>query len=99
MAIYRRWSGYRSGDANDVKLGAFCVSEPDAGSTCRTYAHERIYDEANDEQVLNGTVHGSPTASPMCTSSLLQSTPSWGTWPSIVCDSSEHKGLSQGRST
>jgi acyl-CoA dehydrogenase len=38
-----------------VKLGAFCVSEPDAGSDVSSLRTHAVYDEAKDEWVLNGT--------------------------------------------
>ena len=41
--------------ADDVKLGAFCVTEPDAGSDVSSLRTRAVYDEANDEWVLNGT--------------------------------------------
>ncbi|HTA10533.1 MAG TPA: acyl-CoA dehydrogenase family protein, partial [Streptosporangiaceae bacterium] len=49
------WLPQMFGSPGDVKLGAFCSSEPDAGSdvgAIRTRAH---YDEAADEWVINGT--------------------------------------------
>ena len=49
------WVPQCYGDANDVKLGAFCVSEPDAGSDVSNLRTRAVYDEANDEWVLNGT--------------------------------------------
>jgi alkylation response protein AidB-like acyl-CoA dehydrogenase len=50
-----RWLPEMFGTPDDPKLGAFCSSEPDAGSdvgAIRTRAH---YDEATGEWVLNGT--------------------------------------------
>jgi len=49
------WVPQCYGDANDVKLGAFCVSEPDAGSDVSNLRTRAVYDEAKDEWVLNGT--------------------------------------------
>jgi alkylation response protein AidB-like acyl-CoA dehydrogenase len=43
------------GDASDVKLGAFCSSEPDAGSDVAAIRTRAVYDEAKDEWVINGT--------------------------------------------
>jgi hypothetical protein len=43
------------GTPDDVKLGAFCVSEPDAGSDVSSLRTKAVYDEAKDEWVLNGT--------------------------------------------
>ena len=43
------------GTPGDVKLGAFCASEPDAGSDVAGYRTRAVYDEATDEWVLNGT--------------------------------------------
>jgi alkylation response protein AidB-like acyl-CoA dehydrogenase len=43
------------GDADDVKVGAFCVSEPDAGSDIGAIRTRAVYSEATDEWVLNGT--------------------------------------------
>src|SRR6185436_14009526 len=38
-----------------VSLGAFCVSEPDAGSDVSNLRTRAVYDEAKDEWVINGT--------------------------------------------
>jgi alkylation response protein AidB-like acyl-CoA dehydrogenase len=37
-----------------VQVGAFCVSEPDAGSDVGSMRTRAVYDEAKDEWVLNG---------------------------------------------
>jgi alkylation response protein AidB-like acyl-CoA dehydrogenase len=49
------WVPQMFGDADDVKLGAFCSSEPDAGSDVGAMKTRAIYDEAKGEWVLNGT--------------------------------------------
>ena len=49
------WVPQCYGDADDVKLGAFCSSEPDAGSDVAAMRTRAVYDEATDEWVLNGT--------------------------------------------
>jgi len=43
------------GTPEEPKLGAFCSSEPDAGSDVGAMKTRAIYDEATDEWVLNGT--------------------------------------------
>src|SRR6185295_6118313 len=37
-----------------VQMGAFCVSEPDAGSDVASMKTRAVYDQAADEWVLNG---------------------------------------------
>jgi alkylation response protein AidB-like acyl-CoA dehydrogenase len=49
------WLPLMFGEAGDVKLGAFCVSEPDAGSDVAAIRTRAVYHEATDEWVLNGT--------------------------------------------
>jgi alkylation response protein AidB-like acyl-CoA dehydrogenase len=48
------WLPQMFGEAGDVKLGAFCSSEPDAGSDVGAIRTRAVYDEASDEWVLNG---------------------------------------------
>jgi alkylation response protein AidB-like acyl-CoA dehydrogenase len=49
------WVPQCYGTADDVKLGAFCVSEPDAGSDVSSLRTRAVYDEAKDQWTLNGT--------------------------------------------
>jgi alkylation response protein AidB-like acyl-CoA dehydrogenase len=42
------------GDGDDVKLGAFCASEPNAGSDVAAIRTRAVYRESSDEWVLNG---------------------------------------------
>ena len=53
----RSANGSRSASArpDKVSLGAFCVSEPDAGSDVSSLRTKAVYDEAKDEWVINGT--------------------------------------------
>ena len=48
------WIPQCFGTVDDVKLGAFCASEPDAGSDVSSIRTSAKYDEATDEWVLNG---------------------------------------------
>ncbi|MFC4536664.1 acyl-CoA dehydrogenase family protein [Sphaerisporangium dianthi] len=48
------WLPQMFGTVDDVKLGAFCASEPDAGSDVGAIRTRASYDEAKDEWVLNG---------------------------------------------
>jgi acyl-CoA dehydrogenase len=49
------WAPQCFGTADDVKLAAFCVSEPDAGSDVSHLATRATYDEATDTWTINGT--------------------------------------------
>ena len=50
-----RWLPEMFGTADEPKLGAFCSSEPDAGSDVGAIRTRARYDEAAGEWVLNGT--------------------------------------------
>ena len=49
------WLPQMFGSPGDVKLGAFCSSEPDAGSDVAAIRTRAVYSQATDEWVLNGT--------------------------------------------
>jgi alkylation response protein AidB-like acyl-CoA dehydrogenase len=49
------WLPQMFGGPGDVKLAAFCSSEPDAGSDVAAIRTRAVYDEAADEWELNGT--------------------------------------------
>jgi alkylation response protein AidB-like acyl-CoA dehydrogenase len=48
------WCPQMFGEPGDVKLGAFCSSEPNAGSDVASIKTRTVYDKAKDEWVLNG---------------------------------------------
>jgi len=48
------WLPQMFGQPGDVKLGAFCSSEPDAGSDVGAIRTRAAYDEASGEWVING---------------------------------------------
>jgi acyl-CoA dehydrogenase len=49
------WVPQCYGTPDKVMLGAFCVSEPDAGSDVSSLRTRAVYDEAKDEWTINGT--------------------------------------------
>jgi alkylation response protein AidB-like acyl-CoA dehydrogenase len=49
------WVPQCYGTPEKIQLGAFCVSEPDAGSDVSSLRTKAVYDEAKDEWVINGT--------------------------------------------
>jgi alkylation response protein AidB-like acyl-CoA dehydrogenase len=49
------WVPQMYGTPDEVKVGAFCSSEPDAGSDVGAMRTRAVYDEAHDEWVLTGT--------------------------------------------
>ncbi len=49
------WVPQCYGTADKVQLGAFCVSEPDAGSDVSSLRTKAVYHDKTDEWVLNGT--------------------------------------------
>ncbi|TMQ90307.1 acyl-CoA dehydrogenase [Actinomadura soli] len=49
------WVPQMFGTPDDIRLGAFCASEPDAGSDVGAIRTRAVFDEAKDEWVLNGT--------------------------------------------
>ncbi len=52
---HAEWIPQCFGTPDDIKLAAFGVSEPDAGSDVSSLKTRAVYDEAKDEWVLNGT--------------------------------------------
>ncbi|MBF4161069.1 acyl-CoA dehydrogenase family protein [Nocardioides acrostichi] len=49
------WVPQMFGEPGDLKIAAFCSSEPDAGSDVGAMRTRAIYDEASDEWILKGT--------------------------------------------
>ena len=73
------WVPQCFGSPEDPKVGAFCASEPNAGSDVSSLRTRARFDEAAGEWVLNGRRRGRPTAaSRMCTWSWPRSSQSSG---------------------
>lgn len=49
------WAPEMFGTPGDLRIAAFCSSEPDAGSDVGAMRTRAVYDEATDEWVINGT--------------------------------------------
>jgi acyl-CoA dehydrogenase len=49
------WGPQCFGTPDKIQMGAFCVSEADAGSDVSSLRTRAVYDEAKDEWVINGT--------------------------------------------
>ncbi|MFE1400050.1 acyl-CoA dehydrogenase family protein [Nocardiopsis dassonvillei] len=49
------WTPQMFGTPDDIRLAAFCSSEPDAGSDVSAIRTRAVYDQVKDEWVLNGT--------------------------------------------
>ncbi|WDZ93109.1 acyl-CoA dehydrogenase family protein [Nocardiopsis sp. HUAS JQ3] len=49
------WTPQMFGTPDDIRLAAFCSSEPDAGSDVSAIRTRAVHDRAKDEWVLNGT--------------------------------------------
>ncbi len=49
------WVPQMFGDESDVKVAAFCSSEPEAGSDVGNIKTRAVYDQKTDEWVINGT--------------------------------------------
>ncbi|GIH73613.1 acyl-CoA dehydrogenase family protein [Planobispora longispora] len=48
------WLPQMFGTPDDIKVGAFCASEPDAGSDVGAIRTRAVYDEASGDWILNG---------------------------------------------
>ena len=52
------WVPQCYGTADKVQLGAFCVSEPDAGSDVSSLRTRAVYDEAKDQVLFDISTSG-----------------------------------------
>jgi alkylation response protein AidB-like acyl-CoA dehydrogenase len=89
------------GTAEEPKLGAFCSSEPDAGSDVGAMKTRAIYDEASDEWVINGTktwaTNGGIADYHVITASVDPDLGTRGQASFIVPPEFKGKGLAQGQ--
>jgi alkylation response protein AidB-like acyl-CoA dehydrogenase len=93
------WIPQCFGTPGDLKLAAFGVSEPDAGSDVSSLKTRAVYDEATDEWVLNGTktwiTNGGLANLHVIVASVDPSLGSRGQASFVVPEGT--KGISQGR--
>ena len=95
------WVPQCFGTAEKVQLGAFCVSEPDAGSDVSSLKTRATYDEAKDEWVLNGTkawaTNGGIADVHVVVATVDPTLRSRGQASFIIPPEMKSKGLSQGQ--
>ena len=95
------WVPQCFGTADKLQLGAFCVSEPDAGSDVSSLKTRATYDEAKDEWVLNGTkawaTNGGIADVHVVVATVDPSLRSRGQASFIIPAEMKAKGLSQGQ--
>jgi acyl-CoA dehydrogenase len=95
------WVPQCFGTADKIQLGAFCVSEPDAGSDVSSLKTRATYDEAKDEWVLNGTkawaTNGGIADVHVVVATVDPTLRSRGQASFIVPPEMKGKGLSQGQ--
>ncbi|HVT78775.1 MAG TPA: acyl-CoA dehydrogenase family protein, partial [Acidimicrobiales bacterium] len=93
------WVPQCFGTPDAIKLGAYCVSEPDAGSDVSSLKTRAVYDEASDEWVLNGTkawiTNGGIAATHVVVAAVEPGLGSRGQASFVIPEGT--KGLSQGQ--
>ena len=95
------WVPQCFGTTDKIQLGAFCVSEPDAGSDVSSLKTRAVYDEKTDEWVLNGTkawaTNGGIADVHVVVATVDPTLRSRGQASFIVPPEAKSKGLSQGQ--